>query len=133
MVTDIIGDYLTRIRNAQERKKKEIRIPSSKMLVAISEILKNEGFIQDYKLVEEEIVGTQKNLLVELKYEKGKPVIRGLKRVSKPGVRNYIGYRDIPKILSGLGIAIVTTPKGVLTGEMARKEKVGGEYLCKIW
>lgn len=131
MVTDTIGDFLTRIRNAQLREKKEVFTPSSKILVEIAKILKEEGFIEDFSVEEEE--NGHKNLRVVLKYVKGRPAITKVKRESKPGVRVYMGYRDIPEVLNGMGITILTTPKGLLTGAKARKEKVGGEYICKVW
>ena len=132
MVTDTIGDYLTRIRNAQLRKKRDVTMPTSKMLVALSKILKEEGFIEDF-VEEDGETETQKNLVVTLRYINGKGAIRGLERISKPGVRQYVGYRKVPRILKGLGIAILTTSKGVMSGESAQKEKIGGEYLCKVW
>lgn len=131
MVTDTVGDYLTRIRNAQARKKNEVLVPSSKMLVAISKVLKQEGFIEEFE--EDSSNEVQKTLKVKLRYLDNKPVIRKLMRISKPGVRVYSGYRNIPKVKSGIGITILTTPRGVMSGEQARKEKVGGELLCKIW
>jgi small subunit ribosomal protein S8 len=132
MVTDTIGDFLSRIRNAQVRKKTHVEVPSSNMLKGIAHILKEEGFIKD--AVDE--TDAEKNhdiLRIELRYENDKPAIKGIKRESKPGVRTYIGYRDIKKVMQGLGISILTTPKGIMTGEKARKEKTGGELLCTIW
>ncbi len=132
MVTDTIGDFLTRIKNAQQRKRKEVVVPSSKIVKAIAQILKEEGFIDDF--AEEGINGNVQNQLrIKLRYVNRKCVIRNIRRVSKPGVRIYLGYRDIPNVVSGTGIAILTTSKGVMTGENARKMKVGGEYLCEIW
>lgn len=132
MVTDAIGDYLTRIRNALQRGQKEVQIPSSKILLSISEILKKEGFIEEFS--EEDKQNNRKVITVKLKYLEGrKGAIRGLERISKPGVRVYIGYRKIPSILGGLGITLLTTPKGVMTGEMARKQRIGGELMCKVW
>ena len=133
MVSDKIGDFLTRIRNAQMRRRSTITLPSTKQLVAISEILKKEGFIEDFSVEKSKESGNREDLTVGLKYKKGRPVIQGLKRVSKPGVRTYVGYRKIPRIYGGLGVSIITTPKGVITGETARKEKVGGELICQIW
>ena len=133
MVTDTIGDFISRIRNAQMRSKKYVTIPSSKMLLDISKILKEEDFIEDFV---EEYTGensTRKEIKIKLKYKDNKPAIQKLVRVSKPGVRVYVGYREIPKVISGYGIAILTTPKGVISGENARKIKVGGELLCKVW
>lgn len=132
MVNDPIADFLTRIRNSILRSKSEIYVPASKMIVSITEILKQEGFISDYKQVENE--ENQKQILITLEYNSdGKTPIHEIKRVSKPGLRIYKGYRDIPKVLNNIGINIFSTPKGVMTGVQARREKVGGEYLCKIW
>jgi len=132
MVNDPIADLLTRIRNGHMRSQGEVSVPSSKMLNSITTILKKEGYIQDYDVVDGETA--QKNIVIKLRYdEDGKPIIHKLQRVSKPGLRVYKGYRDIPKVLNGLGINIFSTPKGVLTGEDARNDKVGGEYLCNIW
>ena len=130
MVNDPIADLLTRIRNAQQRSQKEIALPASKMVVAIAEILQQEGFVTAAE-VDKQAAGTE--LIIKLKYEDGKPMMSNLKRVSKPGLRKYVGYRDIPKVLNGLGINILSTPKGIMTGKQARVEKVGGEYLCNIW
>ena len=132
MVTDNIGDYLTRIRNAQERRKTVISIPASKILVEISKILKDEGFITDYKVEKNE--RGREEVRVQLRYEKeGDTFIRGIKRVSKPGVRIYSGYRNISKVKAGQGITILTTSKGLMTGKKAIEERVGGEVLCQIW
>lgn len=132
MVTDNIGDYLTRIRNAQMRRKAEVRIPASKILIEISKILKGEGFITDYKI--EKIKDSRDEVVIQLRYDKkGDIFIRGIKRVSKPGVRIYSGYRSISKVKAGQGITILTTSKGLLTGKKAIEEKVGGEVLCQIW
>lgn len=130
-MNDRVSDLLARIRNAQLRKAKELSMPSSNMLVAIVEILKKEGFVEDLK-VETDKEGA-KILTVKLKYDEGRGAIVGLRRISKPGIRRYLGYRDIRKVLGGLGITIISTPKGVMTGQMARKERVGGELLCEIW
>ncbi|MDD3648342.1 MAG: 30S ribosomal protein S8 [Candidatus Dojkabacteria bacterium] len=133
MVTDTIGDYLTRIRNAQLRKKKVVSVPSSKILKAMSQILKEEGFIMDFEETGEK-TDIQKSLKLTLKYSNDdKAAISGLKRISKPGVRTYVGYRNIPKVLGGFGITILTTSKGLMTGSRAKEMKIGGEYLCKVW
>ncbi|MBL8014931.1 MAG: 30S ribosomal protein S8 [Candidatus Doudnabacteria bacterium] len=129
-MTDPIADFLTRIRNAQQREKQELQVPATKMIVAITEILKKEGFIKDYQLVDTE---PQKTLSVELKYVNGVAAIRDLKRVSKPGVRRYVGYKDIPHVMRGLGVAILSTPKGIMTGKQARVEKTGGEFICTVY
>ncbi|MBN1915961.1 30S ribosomal protein S8 [Candidatus Dojkabacteria bacterium] len=131
-MNDPIADLLTRIRNAQMRKSKVFVMPSSKMVVSIVDILKKEGFIEDYKNNESGVIAG-KEIIINLKYNDGKPSITGLKRISKPGVRRYVGYRDIRKVLGGLGVSIVSTPRGVMTGDSARKERVGGEILCEIW
>ncbi len=130
MVNDSIADFLTRIRNAITRKKQELTLPSTKMLEAMARILKEEGFIEDYEVEKEKI---QDTITIKLKYINGVPAIRKLERVSKPGVRSYMGYRDIPRVKQGLGISIFSTPSGVMTGETARENHVGGEYLCRIW
>jgi small subunit ribosomal protein S8 len=129
MITDPVADFLTRIRNAQQRKKMSIELPSTKMLVAISQILKKEGFILDYEVIEGK---PQNTLKVTLKYVNNEPAIRNLTRVSTPGLRRYRGYRDIKSVMSGLGISILSTPKGVITGEEAKELKVGGELICYI-
>ena len=128
--TDPIGDFLTRIRNAQQREKTKIQVPASKMLIAIAEILKDEGFLVSTEVLDTE---PQKTLEVEIKYVNGEPAIRGLKRVSKPGIRRYLGYREIPRVKRGLGVAIISTPQGVMSGKQAKAAKVGGEYLCNVY
>lgn len=130
-VTDPIADMLTRIRNAVQRRHRYVLMPSSKMKVAIARILKEEGFIDDYRVIENK---PQPILQIWLRYtEDGEPVITGLKRVSKPGRRIYKGRREIPWVLSGMGIAILSTSKGVMTDRQARRAGVGGEVLCYIW
>ncbi len=135
-VTDPIADMLTRIRNAIAVGHPTVEMPSSKMKVAIARILKEEGFIEDYE-VREYDEQPRYRLLIRLKYvgerRNRRPVIRGLKRVSKPGRRIYTKARDIPWVKSGMGIAILTTPKGVLTGQQARRLGVGGEIICYVW
>ncbi len=135
-VSDPIADMLTRIRNAVMAGQTVTAMPSSKMKVAIAKILKKEGFIKDYEVVEGERRG-QKMLRVHLKYigerRDRRPVLTGLERVSKPGRRVYAGKHDIPWVLSGMGIAIVSTSRGVMTGREARKQGVGGEVICKVW
>ena len=131
MVTDPIADMLTRIRNANQMKYVEVSMPSSKMKLEIARILKDEGFISDYKVNEEPV---QNVLTLSLKYgPKKERVIAGLKRISKPGLRVYAQVEQIPKVLNGLGIAILSTPQGVLTDKKAREKKVGGEVLAYIW
>jgi len=135
-VSDPIADMLTRIRNAVMAGQTVTAMPSSKMKVAIAKILKKEGFIKDYEVVEGERRG-QKTLRVHLKYigkrRDRRPVLTGLERVSKPGRRVYASRHDIPWVLSGMGIAIVSTSRGVMTGREARKQGVGGEVICKVW
>ncbi len=131
MVTDPIADMLTRIRNASLVRHRRVSVPYSKLKEAVAKILVDEGFISGYSVTDE---APQPNLVMGMKYTgKGNPVITGLERVSKPGRRVYLGYRDIPWVRSGLGVAIVSTPKGVMTGRQARREQVGGEILCNVW
>lgn len=134
MINDPIADMLTRIRNALLAGKPEVEIPRSKIKVEIARILKNEGYIEDY------VVGDQQPIpmiTVKLKYygarRDRRPVITSLQRISKPGRRVYRGARDLPRVMSGIGIAIVTTPKGVMTDQEARRNRVGGEVLCYVW
>ncbi len=131
-MSDPIADMLTRIRNANMRKHDTVDVPSSKMKLAIADILVNEGYIAKYEIVGE---GTKKTIRITLKYtaNKAERVISGLKRISKPGLRVYAGKENMPKVLGGLGIAIVSTNEGVLTDKEARKRGVGGEVLCFIW
>jgi len=135
-VNDPISDMLTRIRNAAMAGHKTVAIPSSKIKVAIAEILKKEGFIGDFEVVDGSVANS-KVLRIRLKYvgerRDRKPVITGIERISRPGRRVYKGKREIPWVLSGIGIAILSTPKGVMTGQQARQLGVGGEVLCKVW
>jgi len=135
-VNDPIGDMLTRIRNAIMADHKVVAMPGSKIKIAIAQILKEEGYINDYEVVDGKVYGS-KVIRIKLKYvgerRKRKPVISGLERVSRPGRRVYTGKQDIPWVLSGIGVAILSTPKGVMTGQRARQLGVGGEVLCKIW
>lgn len=129
--SDPIADMLTRIRNAITARHPKVDVPASKLKMDIARILKEEGYITNYKLVEE---GAKRAIRVYLKYTPGNvSVISEIQRVSRPGCRVYVGSRDIPPVLGGLGINIVTTPRGVMTGATARKEGVGGEVLCRIW
>ena len=130
--SDPIADMLTRIRNANTAKHDTVDVPSSKMKLAIAEILLNEGYIKKYELVD---AGSFKTIHIELKYGAGKSerIISGLKRVSKPGLRVYAGKEDLPKVLGGLGIAIISTNNGVVTDKEARKAGVGGEVLAFVW
>ncbi|HWK79536.1 MAG: 30S ribosomal protein S8 [Thermomicrobiales bacterium] len=130
-VNDPISDLLTRIRNAGMARKPELVMPSTKVLVAISAILKAEGYITDYEVIEKR---PQNQLKITLSYGPDrKHVIREIKRVSKPGLRVYAGKDQLPRVRSGLGIAIVSTPEGVLTGYEARRRGIGGEVLCTVW
>ena len=131
MQTDPIADMLTRIRNACTIRQTHVVIPKSKVKVGIAQLLVDEGFIAKYHVTDEE---PQPNIVVLLKYTgKGDPVISGLQRISKPGRRVYSGYRDLDWVRSGLGINIVSTPQGLMTGRKARYHKIGGEILCKVW
>lgn len=130
MISDPIGDLLARIKNAQYRRKESIKLPTSNMINSIVELLKVNGFITDYRIEKSDV---QNEIEVFLKYINKEPAITQLKRVSKPGIRKYKGYRDIKPVKSGLGIAIYSTPKGVMTGEQAIDGKVGGEILCEIY
>lgn len=131
MYTDPIADYLTRLRNGLMAGHDAVVVPTSKMKVRLSAILKQEGYIHGYKSVEHE---GREYIVVSLKYVKdGESVIHGLKRISSPGLRVYVGANEIPEVHSGLGIAILTTPKGLLTGKDARKQNVGGEILAQVW
>lgn len=132
LINDPIGDALSRIRNAQLRNKKTVNIPLTRIVESIILILKQEKYIDDYKVNKVE-GNKQSEIEVVLRYSDDKPALTFLKRISKPGLRKYIGYKDIPKVLNGFGISILTTPKGIMTGVKAKEEKVGGEYLCSIY
>lgn len=129
-LTDPIADMLTRVRNANAVMHEKVDIPHSKMKERIAEILKEQGYISNYKIVTE---GNNKNIRVYLKYAGKERVIKGIKRISKPGRRVYSSVEDMPRVLSGLGIAIVSTSKGIVTDKVARAEKVGGEVLAFVW
>ncbi len=130
-MTDPIADMLTRIRNANQNRSKEVIIPSSKVKLEIAKILKEEGFIEEFKVNNESV---QSTLTLTLKYGHNKErVITGLKRISKPGLRVYAKAEDIPRVLNGLGIAIISTPKGIMTDKLARKNNVGGEVIAYVW
>ena len=126
---DPISDMLTRIRNSLEREMRDVTMPSSKLKVAIAEILKQEGYILDYKVVED---SKKLSLVIDLKYFEGKPVIEMIKRVSKPSLRQYKATTDLPKVMGGLGVAIISTAKGVMTDKSAREHGIGGEVLCYV-
>ena len=131
MITDPIADMLTRIRNANQMRYKEVEVPASKIKIEIARILKEEGFIADYKIVENE---RQNILVLSLKYGDNKErVITGLKRISKPGLRVYVKAEDVPRVLNGLGIAIISTSKGLMKDKDAREQSLGGEVLAYIW
>jgi small subunit ribosomal protein S8 len=131
VVTDTIADMLTRIRNANKMGYEEVSVPSSKLKLELARILKEEGFIKDYKETKD---GVMKNILLTLKYGKKKEkVITGLKRISKPGLRVYVRNDEVPKVLNGLGIAIISTSKGIMTDKEARKLNIGGEVLAYVW
>ena len=129
--TDPIADMLTRIRNANSQKFKTVDVPSSKMKLAIAEILLNEGYIKSYEKIKDDAQGM---IRIALKYdEKGTKIISGLKRISKPGLRIYASKEELPRVLNGLGIALISTPKGIMTDKQARQENVGGEVLAYVW
>src|SRR5512139_3172474 len=131
MMTDPIADMLTRIRNGSKAKLEKVDIPSSKLKLEIAKILKDEGYIKNLKMVKDRRQGV---IRVYLKYtDEEAPVIQGIKRVSRPGCRVYVGNDTIPKVLAGLGVAILSTPKGIQTGKQAKKDNVGGEVLCHVW
>ena len=129
-MSDVIADMLTRIRNANDAKHESVEIPASNMKKAIADILVNEGYIKGYQIIDDNKQGIIK---VTLKYVGKQKAITGLKRVSKPGLRVYANCEDMPKVMNGLGIAIVSTSKGVMTDKRARKENVGGEVLAFVW
>ena len=130
-MTDPLADMLTRIRNGIISKKASVDIPSSNLKVEVAKILKEEGYITNFKVTDDAVQGV---LQVDLKYQPdGDPVISDLQRVSRPGLRKYVGYQDIKPVLGGLGIAILSTSKGIMTDKIARSEKVGGEILCAVW
>ena len=129
-LSDPIGDMIARIKNAQVRNHKQVEVPSSNFKTKIADILKNEGFIKEYKTNE---IDNKSVLSLELKYHSGNPVISTFERVSKPGRRIFSSADSLPKINNGLGIAIISTPKGVMTDIDARKQKVGGEIICKVF
>jgi small subunit ribosomal protein S8 len=130
-MTDPIADMLTRIRNAQMVFHEAVDIPHSKLKTKLAEVLKSEGYVRSFRVISD---GRRRFIRIFLKYdEKGTPVIEGLKRISKPSRRVYIGYDDIPKVLNGYGVNLISTSKGILTDREARKMRVGGEILCSVW
>ncbi len=131
MVSDSIGDFLNRIRNGQKARFDKVDIPASRMKANLCRILKDEGYIKNYKFIRDDKQGT---LRVHLKYGEGREgALTGARRISRPGRRFYVGHEDIPKVLNGMGVSIVSTSKGVMTDRQARKEGIGGEVLCAIW
>ena len=130
-MSDVIADMLTRIRNANDAKHATVDIPASNMKKAIADILVEEGYVKSYQIIED---GKQGTIRVTLKYEGNKQkVLRGIRRVSKPGLRIYAGFQDMPKVMNGLGLAIVSTSKGIMTDKKARANKIGGEVLAFVW
>ncbi len=132
VMTDPIADFLTRVRNANTAMKKSVDIPASNIKLSLTQILKDEGFIKDYEVIKEEET-VKKNIRVYLKYDQKTRVISGLKRISKPSLRVYVGKEDIPKVLGGLGVAVLSTSQGIMTDKKARREGMGGEVLCYVW
>jgi small subunit ribosomal protein S8 len=131
MLSDPIADMLTRVRNAIRARHPKADVPASRLKIEIARILKEEGYIATYKVVEE---GVRKTIRIYLKYDaENTPVISAIERVSRPGCRVYVGQTEIPRVLGGMGINILTTPRGVMTGRDAHKEHVGGEILCRVW
>ena len=131
MVSDPIGDFINRIRNAQKARFDRVDIPASRMKANLARILKEEGYIKNYKFIRDDKQGI---LRVHLKYGESRDgAVTGAKRISKPGRRVYVGHEDIPRVLNGMGISIVSTSRGVMTDRQARKERVGGEVLCAVW
>ncbi len=130
MLTDPIADMLTRIRNAIMIKAEKVDVPASRMKLEIAKIMKEGGFIRGYKIIKDKRQGT---LRISLKYADGQSAINGLKRVSKPGRRVYVGVDKIPVVMGGVGMAILSTPKGILSDKKCRENRVGGELLCYIW
>lgn len=128
-MTDPIADMLTRIRNAQRAEKGSVSMPSSKLKVAIAQVLKDEGYIEEFRVIHE---GPKSRLELALKYYAGRPVIEMIERVSRPGLRIYKSCQEIPKVMNGLGVAIVSTPAGVITDRAARRRNLGGEVLCIV-
>lgn len=129
-MTDPIADFLTRMRNAIKAEKKTVDIPVSKMKTGIAEIMKKTNFINDYSIIDN---NGKKYLSIKLKYNNGVNVIEGLKKISKPGIRKYVKYENLPRVRNGMGIAVVSTSKGLMTEKEARKLQIGGEVICSIW
>lgn len=130
-MTDPISDFLTRVRNAIKAEKKTVDVPASKFKKEIAEILKNTKYIDDYKMIDTE--NKRSFISIKLKYSGGESVITGLKRISKPGIRRYVEHGNLPRVRNGLGIALISTSKGLMTDSQARKLGVGGEVVCEVW
>ena len=129
--TDFIGDFLTRVRNASRAGKDRLTAPASRLTSRLAEILKEEGFIEGFKCFSE---GNKQFIRIQLKYLRGRqPAIQGIERISKPGCRIYVGADEIPRVLGGLGVGVVSTSKGIVVDREARKTRMGGEFLCKVW
>lgn len=129
-MSDPIADFLTRIRNAVHARKKYVDMPASNQKVGMAELMKQSNFIKDFNVMEE---SPQKTLRVHLQYVNGTPSITGITKISKPGLRRYVGKDDIPRVLNGLGMAIISTSQGLLTDKQARQQEIGGEVVCHIW
>lgn len=129
-VTDSIADFITRVRNAGAAKKQELESPGSKIKAAIADILKDQGYIADYEVIEDPI---QNKIKIQMRYYRRKPAFRKITRISKPGRRVYVSAGKLPRVKNGLGIAIISTSRGVMTDKAARKQNLGGEVLCEIW
>lgn len=130
-MSDPISDFLTRVRNAIKAEKKTVDIPASKFKKEIAEILKNAKYIEDYKIID--VDAPQKVISIRLKYSNGESVITGIRKISKPGIRRYVENEKLPKVRNGLGIALISTSKGLMTDSQARKLGVGGEVICEVW
>jgi small subunit ribosomal protein S8 len=131
MLTDPIADMLTRIRNALSAKQEVVDVPASRMKASIVKILRDEGFIESFRLIRD---GNKAWIKINLKYDsKGKPAIQGIRRVSKPGLRRYVAYDEISNVRNGIGLAIISTSKGILSNISAKNQKLGGEYICEVW
>lgn len=130
-MTDPVADLLSRIRNGYRARLEKVDVPASRLKANIVKVLRDEGFIKSFRLVREE---GRAWIKIQLRYDdKGGAVVKGIRRVSRPGLRRYVGFEDVARVRSGAGVAIVSTSKGVLTGEKARSARVGGEYLCEVW
>jgi small subunit ribosomal protein S8 len=129
-MSDPIADMITRLRNGLMARHEEVELPSAKIKVAIAQVMVDEGYVESYQVIED---NKQNILRIKLKYRANAPVIEGLKRISKPSRRVYVGHDEIPRVLSGLGVNVMSTPRGVMSDRLAREKKVGGEVLCAVW